>query len=147
MEALNAFGVDGRLLLIQGVNFGLLLLLLYKFLYIPLFALLEKRQGVIEQGLKDAEDAAREKDETNKAKDSIMASAREEGGKLIDGHRKQAIEQEKEIVRSAQEKSVMLMSDALSKANDEREHMLRESEKEIAKMAVLATEKLLRAQT
>ncbi len=145
MDALLAFGVNWKLLLIQGLNFGLLLLVLYKFLYKPLFALIDKRQQVIEKGLKDAEEAGHEKEKVLKEKDAILAAAREEGGKIADGIRKQATEAEKATLRGAQEKSMSLVAEARAKAEAEREHILRESEKEIARMAVLATEKILRS--
>ncbi len=144
MEALLAFGVNWKLLLIQGLNFGLLLLVLYQFLYKPLFALLDKRQGVIEKGLKDAEEAGREKDKVLKEKDGILASAREEGGKIAEGIRKHATAEAGEVLRGAQGKGAEIIAEAKTKAEAERDHTLRESEKEIARMAVLATEKILR---
>jgi len=42
MELLGKLGVDPRLLLAQIVNFGLLLLILNKFLYKPLIKKIEK---------------------------------------------------------------------------------------------------------
>lgn len=147
MEALLAFGVNWKLLVIQGINFGLLLLVLYRFLYKPLFALLDKRQHVIETGLKDAENIAREKENIVKEKETILSYARAEGGKLSEELRKQAIEQEKKTLREAQEKSAAMFAEAREKAEAEREHLLRESEKEIARMAVLGAEKILRNQS
>ena len=145
MEALLAFGVNWKLLLIQGVNFGLLFAVLHRFLYRPLFALLEKRQAIIVRGLKDAEEAALEKEKIGTEKEGLLALAREEGGKLMEGLRKQAIGEEKKILKSAQEKSAALLADARAKANDEHAYMLRESEKEVARMSVLAAEKILRS--
>src|SRR3989338_5590284 len=144
MEALLAFGVNWKLLVIQGLNFGLLLFVLYKFLYKPLFALLDKRQQVIEKGLSDAVEAAGEKEKVVKEKEVILASAREEGGKLTERLRKEAIAEEKSILRDAQERSASIFAEAREKADAEREHLLRESEKEVARMAVLATEKILK---
>lgn len=144
MDALLAFGVNWKLLLIQGLNFGLLLLILYRFLYKPLFALLDKRQLAIEKGLKDAEAAAHEKEKVLAEKGAILASAREEGGRVADGIRKQATEAQIETFRGAQEKSMNIITEARARADAEREHLLRESEKEIARMAVLAAEKILR---
>ncbi len=136
IDTLTAFGVNWKLLLIQGVNFGLLLLLLHRYLYKPIFAMLEQRQRVLEKGLADAEDAQREKENIEKEKGTILASAREEGGKLMEELRKQAIEQEKSIIRNAQEKSAAMFSETREKADAEREHILRESEKDVARMAI-----------
>ncbi|OGZ08467.1 MAG: ATP synthase F0 subunit B [Candidatus Lloydbacteria bacterium RIFCSPHIGHO2_02_FULL_50_13] len=144
MDALLAFGVNWKLLLIQGLNFGLLLLVLYKFLYKPLFALIDKRQQAIEKGLKDAEAAGHEKEKVLREKDSILASAREEGGKIADGIKKQAMQNERDTLHEAQAKSANLIAEARVRAEAEREHLLRESEKEVARMAVLAAEKILK---
>src|SRR3989338_4496175 len=144
IDTLAAFGVNWKLLLIQGVNFGLLLVLLHRFLYKPIFALLEKRQRVIERGLEDAKKAGEESEKVEREKGAILASAREEGGKLMEELRKQAVEQEKGIVRGAQEKSTAMLTEAQRKADAEREHLLRESEKEVVRMAMLAAEKILR---
>ena len=143
MEALAAFGVNWKLLLIQGVNFGILMLLLYRFLYKPILALLDKRQQMIEKGINDAREATQEKELITKEKASIIAEARADGGKIVDELRKLAMEKEREIIRDAQEKSTLLLKEAEKKSNAEREYFLRESEKEIARLAILAAEKII----
>lgn len=143
MDALIAFGVNWKLLLIQGVNFGLLLILLYRYLYKPLFALIEKRQRVIEKGLSDAAAAKLEKEKTEGERDGILEASRTEGGHIVDTLRKQALEQEREILHAAEEKKHAVLADAIAKAEDEREYILRETEKDITRMAVLAAEKIL----
>ena len=143
MDALIAFGVNWKLLLIQGVNFGLLLILLYRYLYKPLFALIEKRQRAIEKGLSDAALAKLEKEKTEQERESILQLSRQEGGKIIETLRKQALLQEREILRTADEKSHSVLADAVTKATAEREHILRETEKDVTRMAVLAAEKIL----
>lgn len=143
MEALIAFGVNWKLLLIQVVNFGLLLILLYRYLYKPLFALIEKRQHVIEKGLSDAASAKLEKEKIEGERDGILQAAREEGGEIVDTLRKQALEQERQMLRNAEEKSHAHIAEAMVKAKDEREYILRETEKDITRMAILAAEKIL----
>ena len=53
-ELFAAFGINWKLLLAQGFNFGLLLLALWWFLYRPVLGMLDERRGVIEKGVKDA---------------------------------------------------------------------------------------------
>lgn len=145
MDALAAFGVNWKLLLIQGVNFGLLLALLYRYLYKPMFALLAKRQAIITEGLADAQTAKEEKARIALESEQILRAAREEGGKLVETLHKQGLEEERKLIRDAQEKSTLLLAEAKQKANEERAHILRETEGEIARMALLAAEKILRA--
>ena len=144
MDALLAFGINWKLLLIQMVNFGLLLAILYRYLYKPLFAMLDKRQAEIAKGLRDAEASSKEREEIASTKSDILQSARMEGGKIVDDLRKEGTEEGRTIVKDAQEKSQSLLSEAKQKAEEEKAYILRESEKEVAKMAVLAAEKILR---
>ncbi len=144
MEALVAFGVNWKLLLIQAVNFSLLLVILYRYLYTPLFAMLEKRQQAIAKGIADAENAKKEMERIKDEEVVILRSAREEGGAIIEKLRKSAVEQERDILKDAQEKSVSILEDSRKKAEEEKAYILRESEKEVARMAVLAAEKILR---
>jgi F-type H+-transporting ATPase subunit b len=145
MEILEVFGIHWKLLAAQAINFAIAMFVLYRFVYKPVFAMLEKRQEVIKRGLSDAEEAAKKKEAVEKEKGEILASARQEGGKIVEELRRQAVESEREVLRAAQEKSRGILGDAELRAKEEREHMLRESEKDVAKMAVLAAEKILRS--
>jgi F-type H+-transporting ATPase subunit b len=143
MDVLSAFGVNWKLLVVQAVNFSLVLLILWRFLYRPLFAMLEKRQKAIAKGLEDAKAAESARAEITAQKDGILLSAREEGGKIVEGLRKEGTEAERKTLREAQEKSAAILAESRNKAEEERVHILRESEKEVAKMAVLAAEKVM----
>lgn len=145
MDALTAFGVNWKLLLIQGVNFGVLLFLLHRYLYKPLFAVLAKRQEVIAGGLRDAEKAKSEMARVTTESEELLRHAREEGGKLVEALHKQGIDGERDIIRTANEKSAAILEEAKRRAEEERVHLFRESEKELAKMAMLSAEKILRA--
>ena len=144
MEIIHVFGIEWKLLFAQLVNFTIVLFVLHRYLYKPVFAMLEKRQALIAKGLADAEAAAKEKGEIAGAKEEILRSARSEGGDIVKDLRKQATEAEHGMIRNAQEKVEAMLGDARKKAEDERAYILRESEKDVARMAVLAAEKILR---
>lgn len=57
MELLNALGIDWKILLAQFVNFAVLVFVLWKFAYKPIFKFLEDRKNKIEEGIKNAEQA------------------------------------------------------------------------------------------
>lgn len=145
MEIFHVFGIHWKLLAAQMVNFSIALFVLHRYVYKPIFAILEKRQSVITKGLQDAEDAKVEIARVAEASEQLMRKAREDGGKLVDTLHKEGVAEERRIVREAQDRAVALMSEARVKADEERAHLLRESEKEIAKMAILSAEKILRA--
>ena len=143
MEILRAFGIDWKLITIQGLNFVVVLFVLYRYAYKPVLALLEKRKKIIEDGLRDAEDAKTAKREMDAESEKTLRVARTEGGKLVETLRKQGLEEERAILRSAQEKSAALLIAAETRANEERAHILHEAEREIAKLAILGAEKIL----
>lgn len=145
MEIIEVFGVHWKLLAAQAVNFGIALFVLYRFVYTPIWKILDERQKKIAKGLEDAERAAREREHAMRERDSLIQAAREEGGKIVEELRKQGVVAGHAIVRAAQEKSAGILEEARRRAEDERAHLLRESEKEVARIAVLTAEKLLRS--
>lgn len=145
MEIIQVFGIHWKLLVAQLVNFTIVLFVLHRYLYKPVFAMLEKRQALIAKGIEDAANAAIEKEGIESTKTEILRASREEGGEIVKTLRMKAIEAEHEILRDAQEKSVAILGEARKNAEEERAHILRESEKDVARMAVLAAEKILRA--
>ena len=147
MQILDAFGIEWKLLLVQAINFAVVLFVLYRYAYKPVIAMLEERKQKIAEGVAAAKRATEERDEILRSKDGIISAARAEGGAIVDHSRKEATEKERMILHDANEKSSNIILDAQKKAEEERAHILKESEKDIARMAVLAAEKLLRKQS
>lgn len=56
-ELFSTFGINGKLLLMQSVNFGLLLLVLWKFVYRPVLTMIDERREKIAEGVRIAEAA------------------------------------------------------------------------------------------
>ena len=74
-QLIQAFGIDARLILIQVVNFGLLMAALTYLLYKPVLKMLHDRQEKIAQGLKDAEEAGLARLEATEENKGIIATA------------------------------------------------------------------------
>ena len=87
-ELFAASGINWQLLIVQAINFGLLLFILWYFLYTPILKLIDDRQKKIAEGVKTAEARA----------NSVLeeASARAEEAK-----RMALSESSKEIARAA----------------------------------------------
>ncbi|OGZ05091.1 MAG: ATP synthase F0 subunit B [Candidatus Lloydbacteria bacterium RIFCSPHIGHO2_01_FULL_49_22] len=144
MEIFHAFGIEWKLLVIQMINFGIAFFVLRQFAYKPIIAILAKREKEIALGVAAADSAKKEKEAILEEKDGILRAAREEGGKIVEGLRKEGSLQERAMVREAGEQSAAILADAKAKAEEERAYILRESEKDVAKAAILAAEKILR---
>lgn len=144
MEAIfEAFGINIQLLLAQLLNFGILAFLLTKFLFKPMFQVLNQRAEKaqeIETGAAEIQSArsdmkAWRKEQEREAKeqaDNIIKAATEEA----EARRASILEKanaEAEAVREKAQKAIAL----------EREQVMAESRKQLASVALAAAEKVL----
>lgn len=143
-EILEAFGIDWRLIAIQIFNFVALVVILWYFLYQPVLRILNERQERIAKGVKDAEDAAKALKNADKEKSAIVTKAHTEAGEIVDRAKKHADEKGALILEEAQDKADRIMSDAKDKGEELKAQAREESEAEIAKLAILAAEKVLK---
>ena len=143
-EIAAVFGINGKLLLIQSVNFGLLLLILWKFLYTPLVKVMAERQAAIEKGVKDAEKAEKKLEDIKEEEISILKSATNKGEKIVQKAVDQAKSKELELIHDANQKSERVLADAGLKAEEIKRVAHEESKAEVAQVAILAAEKILR---
>ncbi|MCI0565579.1 F0F1 ATP synthase subunit B [bacterium] len=143
-EILETFGINWKLLVIQIINFGLLLAILHRYLYKPVLAILEERRAKIEKGIRDA-DAVEEKLAHLKKEESvILAKAHGEGDRIIEESRRTGAEKEHGIVSEAEERGRRIIAESERRAEEEKERILAESRGELARIAVLSAEKILR---
>lgn len=146
-QLIAAFGIDVRLIIIQAVNFGLLMVVLTYFLYTPVLKLLRERQEKIAQSLKDADAAAKAREDAEAEKRSIVAAANQEAVAMAERATAHAKEKAAAIEAEAQAKAVQAKVAAETAAAELKAKALKESEAEIAKLAILAAEKVLRDKT
>lgn len=138
-----AFGIDWRLLLIQGINFALLLFLLSRYLFKPMMRIIDERRAKIAEGIAAGERAERELAAAKEESEGIVGSAAREAEGLVASARKNAEERSLGIVRAAEEKAHALLLDAAAQAEESKRRALEESKQQIARAAVLAAEKIL----
>ncbi len=143
-QIVSVFGINGKLLLIQVVNFGLLLFVLHRYLYKPVLAMVDVRRIKIENAVRDAEKAEAELGEAEAEKARILREATLKGDELIDLAKKHATEEEYVMMKDAHRKVVHLLGEAERRTEREHQEMIEKSEREVARMAILATEKILR---
>lgn len=144
MDALfGAFGLDGKLLLVQVVNFGILIVALYFFLYKPVLKMLEDRRQLVAKGVEDAQRAQEKLVGADTEAASIVTNADTEAAKLLALARDAGNNERVRLVKEAEARAAAIASDADARAKEASAKMLRESEKEIARLAVLAAEKIM----
>ncbi len=143
-QLIHAFGIDVKLIVIQIINFTVLVALLSYFLYKPILKLLSEREAKIEKGIRDAEAAAAAKAEAEQERKSILASAHAEAEEVSARSKEHASKEAGEIVASARTKAENVIAEAGEQANELKARALKETEEEVAKAAILAAEKILR---
>jgi F-type H+-transporting ATPase subunit b len=137
------FGVNWKLLLIQAVNFGLLLLALRYFLYGPIMRIIDERRGKIAEGVRAAEAADQRLANAKTEADGIVGDAAHQAEGLVATARSSASDRAQEIVKAAEAKAESVLKDASVRAEEAKRQALAESEREIAKAAMLAAAKIL----
>lgn len=143
-ELFSAFGIDWKLLLIQGLNFGILLLILSKLLYKPMLKIIDERREKIAEGVRTAEEANTRLFEAEQKSQSIIGTASKSAEALVAEARQQASAQGQGIVKSAEGRASAILADAEARAAESKRQALQETEREIARAAMLAAEKILR---
>lgn len=143
-ELFAAFGLDWKLLLVQVVNFSVLLVILWKFLYTPVLRMIDKRRGTIAEAVQKAEAADRRLFEADEEGKSIVANAGRDAEGLVAAGRSKASQEGAEILKRTQEKADQLLVEANARAEEAKRLALVAGQKEIARAAMLAAEKILK---
>jgi F-type H+-transporting ATPase subunit b len=143
MEALNALGINGKLLLAQIINFVILLLLLSKFLYKPIVTMLDGRTKKIEKSLDDAKKIEEELLKTEERTAKALAEASDEAKKMIDQAKNSAADEARRIVVAAEKRSDDLKAKSILEIKEEKEKAMTEIRSEVASLIALATEKVV----
>lgn len=139
----SQLGIEWGLLVSQIVNFLILMVILRVTLYQPILNMLEQRRQRIAQSMKDAEragaaareaehDKAKVIDEARREAQEVRAAATREAEKIAQDIRARAENEAGEIRRKAQADAEAQAESALSGAN-----------KQIADLAILATQQIL----
>lgn len=147
MELFNAFGVRWESLAIQMLNFTIVFLIILRYVWKPVRGILETRQKKIEQGLHDADAAAEARHMATSERDRIINETRKEAGELASKLHAQVAEHAHEEMRKAQADADAFRAHAKTEGEKSKAEIIKAGEVELARMAVLAAEKVLRAQS
>lgn len=137
-EFAKQFGIDGKLLLSQAVNFFLLLVILRAFAYKPIFAILQKRKERIEEGLSMADEAEKKLATSERIVSGKIAEAERKAGDVLGNAEKAAKQRETLVLEEAERKKERLMNEAKMQLLGEEEKMRKEFAREAKTLIRLA---------
>ena len=140
---IDTFHKDWRLIIAQMVNFGIVIIVLYKFAIKPLGKLMEERSLKIAGGLTDAKKHKELLGETEAEYKKVIAEARKESQELIAVAKKDAEVVRAELVDKAQADAKKLVDSGKAELEAEKAKMLADAKRELAELVVASTEKVL----
>jgi len=146
-QLLSAFGINWSLLLAQAVNFAIVLVALWYFLYKPVNEMLTKRQEIIAKGVADAAQAREIFARADSEAEVRVQAADTTAEKIVAAAREAATSEKTRLLKEAEERAAIIAKDAEARAAESLERARRESESDIARLAVLAAEKVLEKQS
>lgn len=142
-KILDVFGIDWRLLVVNAINFGILLLLLKRYAYGPIMGALEARRQKVSEGVRNADLAERRLKSIETSKAEILAQAGKEADALLAHGREAGMAKEKEIISEGETAAASLIKDAENQAKEMKAQAIAESREEVAKLIVLGMEKTM----
>ncbi len=135
----KTFGVDWQHLIAQIISFGIVCVLLQRFAYRPVLAMLEERRQRIAEGLANADKIKVELARSEAQRQEMMVLAGAEASKLIDEARAAAarvLQQETQRAIAAAEQIILKAREV---TEQDRERMLAELKREVGRLIVQTT--------
>lgn len=138
-----AFGLNWSLLIAQVVNFAIVLIALWYFLYKPVMAMLARRQEIVAKSVKDAAKIEELFARADGEAEARVQTADVEAEKIVANARESAASLKAQLLKEAEARAALVAQDAKAHATESIARARRESEQDIARLAILAAEKVL----
>lgn len=136
VETSGLVSLDAWIFIAQICNLFLQMFLIKKFLFKPVRAILEKRQKLADEQIREAEAAKEEAAQIKTTYEKNMNDAREKAGEIIDLAQKTATAKSDQIIREASEQAVAIKAKAEADIAQERRKAVNEVKDEIGSMAM-----------
>ena len=137
---MEKLGIQPIQLLLQAINFLIILLILKKFLYRPILKMLDDRKKKIDEGLLYSDRMKSEFEKSEKKRAEVVEKGKIEAQKLIIEARKAAKEKENEIIEKAEKEAAGI----IERAEKENMRLRQDLEKEIQIKAVNIAERIVK---
>ena len=124
--------------IVAGANFFVFFLLAWKIVIEPLGGRLQERRERIEQGLKDADAARRDRESAADQRQAVLNEARREAGEIVQRAQKVSDETREQGVTDTQAEIDRMRERAVSDIDGERKRALADVRSQVAELALSA---------
>ena len=131
--------IEWRILLAQTISFLIVLFVLWRFAYRPVFAMLEARRQKIADAMADADKIKAELARTEADRQKILADAGDRANKLIDEGRAAAARVRADETQKAIAAAEQIITKAREAAAQDHARMLSELKREVGRLVVQTT--------
>jgi F-type H+-transporting ATPase subunit b len=129
--------------IVAAANFAVFFLLAWKIVIAPLGVRLQERRERVEQGLKDADAARRDRESAADQRQGIINEARREAGDIVQRAQKVSDETREKGVGETQVEIERMRERALADIDTERKRALADVRSQVADLALLAAGKVV----
>jgi F-type H+-transporting ATPase subunit b len=131
-------------LIIQAINFVILLVVLHRLLYKPLMAAMEERSNAIKKSLDEAQAARAEAARQQEENAARLRDAYAEAAAIHEQARKEAAEEQRRLVEAARAESRRLVESAKAQLDADVRRAREDLRREVSEIAIGVAEKLVR---
>ena len=143
MDILEQFGIEGKLLITQLINFMIFALVFWKFVLPRVTRMLDERKTSISDSLSAAEQAKAELEQAQAAREQELKKAREEAAAVIKEAKETAKTQGVVLLNAAKADADKLLERAKTQLEADAERTRAELRAELAGLAIETTRRVL----
>lgn len=141
---IGSLGINLKLFIAQLINFGIILLVLWKWVFTPVAKKLTERTERVEKAMRDASDVEKAKNEFFTWKDTEMVRVKSQATAIITAAQSEAGKAKQQIMDEAKKEQEKVIIQAKVKIEEEKNQALREVKAQMADLVTLATERIIK---
>ena len=143
MELLSKLGIDWALLIAQIVNFSILVGVLSFFVYKPILNVIDARREKIRKAMEDAKSIENQKKEMEVHRAAELHRIDLECGAFMEKTKQQAEKMKQEILASARGEADAALAKGRKQLDDERSRVFADVQTVLSSMIIKMTEKII----
>lgn len=142
-DLFGSLGIDWPALILQMIAFVLLVLFIAKFIYPQIAAMLDRREKIIKDSVKAAQEAEKKSAEAEAETAKLLDKARKEAGDIVETAKKESAD----IVSSAESEAMKRAGTIVANAKADLDREVQSARKalrnEVVDLVAVATEKVV----
>ncbi|MSR84913.1 ATP synthase F0 subunit B [Candidatus Uhrbacteria bacterium] len=140
---LASLGINAKLFYAQLINFGIVMLIVWRWVYRPLLKAMDRRNKKIEEGLMQAEQIKKDRLAFDQEHTKLIKAAHEEAHKIMHAADEEAKQQRQTLIMKTQQEIERMERESKTHLEQEQIRMLRSLKSHVAELVIQTTEKIL----